>query len=484
MKKALILPFLFSVLLSFGQNILIEPDGITPNKANGFETKSYEEIMAIPDPKKGEVYFDETFSQVRVFDGVNWKYLTEGSDLSSPSFKEINTGGRFTNIRSRTDSTIICTIENEGVVNLGEIQISSSPNNFIIGEFDFVNEEWLWYETMYLGSAAGINSIDVKGDTMAIALRVFEDISFGSTNVLTSTDGLAKAVVALYDLQSKSWLWVKNLGNNYLDFRKVFFDYEFNIYVVGSFYETIYSDAFSAVNTYNSSRGGVHFQKISKTGVTQSLTPIFSNVLSNYFQYALDDSGSDRGGLNFRILLAVSFEGQINVGPQVYYASSGGGSDLLIYDLLQSSQWNTAKVLGGSGNVRVFDLSVANEHSHVFTIAGSFDGEINFGQNFINLQQTIRNASDDNDGFSASYSFDLVGNIALSDEPVYSVHNYVLFYPNTSYAIGLYSFEGLTLTQKGPGFNKKQNYPDVGSDFVLSDRYVVFRNQSLYKQIR
>ncbi|RFS17789.1 SBBP repeat-containing protein [Emticicia sp. C21] len=57
---------------AYGQNVTITPNGITPAMAGGYQRLSYEAMLAIQSPQKGDQVYDTTYDCLRVFDG-KWK---------------------------------------------------------------------------------------------------------------------------------------------------------------------------------------------------------------------------------------------------------------------------------------------------------------------------------------------------------------------------------------------------------------------------
>lgn len=481
MKKLLSFLLILITLTGLAQNVLIEPYGISPNRASGFNRASYEEILATQNPEKGEAIYDTTFNRLRVYNGTEWVYLMQNSDSSVPSFKFINTGAEITNLQPRTDSTVICTIFYSSGATLGSTTISNISSNYIIAEFDIINEAWLWYETMYLASAAQSTAIAVKGDTLILGLVTYDDIYLGSNSITTSGD--FKGVIGSYNLQTKNWNWVKDLGINYRGVRKVAIDKFSNIYMVGEFWRTINSDSFQAVSNYYPDSFGIYAQKLTPSGVTNWLSSITSSNGILAHEYGVDDSGYS-SPYHFRLLSAITFEGEINFNGTVYYPN-GSGKDVLILDLVRDTQFTSNQVIGGGGDEIVHSVSVSKSHPIDYILAGGFSGEANFGTSHINFQPALRTAVSERDGFVAHYTTGLVGAILIKPGDFWS--SYLYHFNNNPLKARFYSFNmGNTLYYQEGFIEKRQtSFPIDGDDLNLFEKYLIFRaGGSIVKQIR
>lgn len=70
--------------MAFAQSVTILPNGITPSQG-GVPRLSYEAIMAIPSPQKGDMAYDLTFNTLRLYKKKQWVKVLTGADITNPS---------------------------------------------------------------------------------------------------------------------------------------------------------------------------------------------------------------------------------------------------------------------------------------------------------------------------------------------------------------------------------------------------------------
>lgn len=80
--------FLCCSLVASAQNVTIFPNGITPATTSTHPRISYDQILALPNPLKGDLAYDLTFNCLRVFNGTKWLHLLSAQDVNQTS----NTG--------------------------------------------------------------------------------------------------------------------------------------------------------------------------------------------------------------------------------------------------------------------------------------------------------------------------------------------------------------------------------------------------------
>ena len=91
-KLSLLLCFLGAVVLSFAQNVTITPRGITPAMTGSYPRISYDAILALPNPAKGDMAFDMTFNCLRVYTGSKW-ICTYQSPTDPPNITALASAG-------------------------------------------------------------------------------------------------------------------------------------------------------------------------------------------------------------------------------------------------------------------------------------------------------------------------------------------------------------------------------------------------------
>jgi len=82
MKKIFYFTLLLTLSLqTYAQNVTITPNGITPAMGGTHPRLSYEGILALPSPRKGDLAYDTTYNCLRVYNG-KWKRTNAEDDFS------------------------------------------------------------------------------------------------------------------------------------------------------------------------------------------------------------------------------------------------------------------------------------------------------------------------------------------------------------------------------------------------------------------
>lgn len=92
-KLSLLLCFLGAVVLSFAQNVTITPRGITPAMTGSYPRISYDAILALPNPAKGDMAFDMTFNCLRVYTGSKWICTYQSPSDPTPNITALASAG-------------------------------------------------------------------------------------------------------------------------------------------------------------------------------------------------------------------------------------------------------------------------------------------------------------------------------------------------------------------------------------------------------
>jgi hypothetical protein len=92
-KLSLLLFFWGAVMLSFAQNVTITPGGITPAMTGSYPRISYDAILALPNPAKGDMAFDMTFNCLRVYTGSKWICTYQSPSDPTPNIAALASAG-------------------------------------------------------------------------------------------------------------------------------------------------------------------------------------------------------------------------------------------------------------------------------------------------------------------------------------------------------------------------------------------------------
>lgn len=100
----------------FGQNVTINPTGITPQTSSSYPRITYNQILALPSPLKGDLAYDLTFDCLRVFNGVKWLNLLTGQDINKAA-------------------SLTWALKSNDFLSVVDIEKDANGNIFVIGNF-------------------------------------------------------------------------------------------------------------------------------------------------------------------------------------------------------------------------------------------------------------------------------------------------------------------------------------------------------------
>ncbi|AFK04292.1 hypothetical protein Emtol_3159 [Emticicia oligotrophica DSM 17448] len=212
MKK--ILYVLVCLTLQFGnlkaQNVTITPNGITPAQTSASYLRiSYDAILALPSPVKGDMAYDITFDCLRVYNGKKW----------------------------------LCTYQNPKSYVPNSAAIASvSGNSYAYGNKCAVDASGNVYVTGYFSRKANFGSISKTS-------AGYEDMFVAKYN----SEGVVQ--------------WVQTAGGNDTDFGyDIAVDASGNVYVTGLFW---YTASFGGFSKISSGLGDAFVVKYNSEGVVQ-----------------------------------------------------------------------------------------------------------------------------------------------------------------------------------------------------------------------
>jgi hypothetical protein len=312
--------FLFLVFVHHAnaQNVTILPGGITPAMSGTYPRISYDAIVALPSPVKGDMAYDITFDCLRVYNGTKW----------------------------------VCTFQHPTDPNPNAIAIASSGGTGI--EYGFAI------------------ALDASGN-MYITGHYYATTTFGSIS-LTSA-GSSDIFVAKYN-SAGTVQWVQSAGGTSSDIGQgIALDASGNVYITGAYQGMA---TFSTTTKTSAGSYDIFVAKYNSAGTVQWVQSAGGTGSDFGFALALDASGNVyitgyyAGTATFGTTSKTSagssdiFVAKYNSAGTVQWVQSAGGT---------GSDFGFAIALDASGNVYITGayLVTATFGSTTKTSAGSSD---------------------------------------------------------------------------------------------------------------
>jgi hypothetical protein len=354
-------------LCSLAQNITILPSGITP-AGSSWPSLSYEEILALPSPQRGNMAIDITFDCLRFYNGKKWVRLLTEAEFNMPSMKAWSEGG------TGIDKGMDIAVDNNGNIYVAGIfantatfgnttLTSSGQSDVFVAKYN-KNGELLWVRKAG-GSdaeeATGI-AIDANGNVF-IGGHFYNTMTIGNTNLMSV--GSVDFFLAKYDTNG-NFKWAQSGGNDDADkLSSMATDAVGNIYISGNFRGTASFNGASIVSAgiediflakYNTTGSLLWVQRAGGTN-TDRCENILIDANNNIYM-----TGEFYG---------TSFFGNVSL-------TSSGSSDMFIAKYNTNTySWSWAKSGGGSS----YDVGkcIAISSTGTVFLTGTFNGAANFG---------------------------------------------------------------------------------------------------------
>lgn len=383
---------LFFVQFSFAQNVTITPNGITPNFSENYPRLHYEEILELPDPKEGDMAFDKTFECLRIYNGKQWLCSFQDANILTPTMVPVvtsdNDGGYYGGgmVTDEEGNLYISGIFG-GTVDFGGTFKTSHPSEADMGGDLFLAKYDAEGVLQWVQTAGGVdgylyfeNMVKDASGNLYIAGSFGNTVSFGNQTI-TSTSESSLFIVKFSS--SGSLIWVKTAGGNgnvyYLDLAV---NSSGKIWISGSFYGTINFGSTSISANAND----LFLARYSSSGNLEMVNLVSgsSNKVSD-LKLAINSDDD--------ILVSGSYTGTLNFGIQPI--SNIAGYDIFLAKFkVSTDQWIGAVSIGGEGNDRNSGLAIDADDNIYLT--GTFSGTISFGSKSL---QTIKTR----DSFFAKY---------------------------------------------------------------------------------
>lgn len=349
----------------FAQHVTVTPNGITP--ASTHPRLSYDAIVALPNPQKGDIAYDLTFACLRVYNGSKWvcSYQSPYDPSPSPNITAIvQIGGKGGDYRSSVavdaSGNVYVAGNYADTVAFGNTsKIAPAERDAFVAKYNN-NGVLQWVQT--LASTGPSEAFAVKVDASG---NVVVTGTYGGTATFGSTTKTAVGndiFIVKYNTNGV-FQWVKTI-EYFVFFPSLALDNSGNVYITGGFTNTI------TIETTSRTSLGSFDMMLAKFGSDGSL---------QWLQSA-GGTGQDMG-----TKLATDAAGNVYVTGHLYYTETFGGlsvvrkgeTDMFVakYNASGAIQW--VQTAGGSypDNAEGIALDAAG---NVY-VTGFFQNNASFG---------------------------------------------------------------------------------------------------------
>lgn len=218
MKKSFLFLLIsgISSMSIIAQNVTITPEGITPSM--NYPRLSYEAILALPNPKEGDLVYDLTFKCLRIFNGNKWVCTLIGSPGITPNLAAISTisGPDYDSGKSiaiDTSGNVYITGAQGGTTSFGgTVYPTTGESGVYLAKYN-ANGVLEWVQSA-IGTGIGLDiEIDINGN-LIVTGYFYETVSFGNISVVSN--GMADFFLAKYTSDG-TLLWAKSAGASKID---------------------------------------------------------------------------------------------------------------------------------------------------------------------------------------------------------------------------------------------------------------------------
>lgn len=390
MKKLFYLLFLTGIVVGLqAQNVTITPTGITPSSGSSYPRLSYEAILTLPSPQKGDIAYDITFECLRVYTGNKWLCSYQQPGDFTPNSLAIASAGD-----TDYDSGFGIAVDGAGNVYVtgaysGTATFGTTPKTSAGLTDIFVAKYNNSGNLLWIQSAGGAgedygNVIAVDGAGNVYVTGTYSSTAtFGSTNKTSA--GSYDVFIAKYN-SAGAVQWVQSAGGTGLELSYgMVLDGTGNIYLTGFF---------TAPATFGSivkNNGGSYVAKYSGTGGAQWVTAITGNAHGQ--DIAID--------LINNVYVTGYFSSAVNFGAGGLNKTALGNNDVFLAKYLGSTgvpQWVQS---AGGANSSIISQGITVDAGGDIYITGYFFGTVTFSTAPVAISKTSVGS---NDVFIAKYN--------------------------------------------------------------------------------
>jgi hypothetical protein len=373
--------FLIISSICFSQNVTILPGSITPGLSGTYPRITYDAILALPSPVKGDIAYDTTFECLRVYNGIEWVCTHQNPDEASVNASPIATASGASNngneVAVDNAGNVYVIGGFSGTITFTSTTLSSSGNTDIFIAKYSSSGTLIWVKKA--GGASFDYGYGIKVDN---AGNLFITGYYGGTATFgafsKTSAGFADIFLAKLD-NSGNFLWVQSAGGSGSDGGKALkLDAAGDPYFTGYFSGTANFAASASITAGGSL--DVFIAKYSSAGALLSLNRAGGSNDDNPEGIDIDANG--------KVYITGNFLGTTAFGTLPVVTSTGSYDIFLAkYDPITAS-WSWLQTAGGTGYDNVKGIVI--DASGGINITGFFSGTATFSG--ISL---ISNGSDD-----------------------------------------------------------------------------------------
>ncbi len=420
--KSLVLSALCTILcLSLAaQQVTISPSGITPAMSGAYPRLSYEAILALASPQRGDIAYDLTFDCLRCYNGSKWVCSTSSNPSQAVQLAIIasasGTGSEIGNgIAVDIVGNIYVTGYFTGTATFGNTQLTSTGSyDVFVAKYD---RSGILSWVRQVGGLGDISDpkIAVEGSgNVYITGSFFYQATFGN-NTLTSA-GYDDIFVAKYN-SSGTFLWARQGGSESGGDRGkgIAVDASGNVYVTGTFAGTA---AFGNASLIAAGSYDIFVAKYNTTGTLQWVRKA-GNANSDFSNdVAVDGTGN--------VYVTGYFQFMTTFGNTTL--TSAGSYDIFLTKYNSNGTFQWVQQIGGSSHDYGRDIAIDGNGNIYLT--GVFSETVTFGNTSITsagvadvfvaryntdgILQWVRQAGSSNDDSGDGIAVDGNGNIYVT----------------------------------------------------------------------
>ncbi len=353
---------------TYSQMVTILPSGITPVVGNNHHPRlTYDNIVALPNPQKGDIAYDLTFSCLRVYNGSSWVCTFQNPSDSSPNIAALTYTTNSYNypsgvtVDNNGNIYIIALFQNTSTLDTITLTSSAPQGDAYIAKFNSSGSiQWAKIIQSDYSSFGSCISLDSNGN-IYIGGNFGGIADFGG--IIKSASNI-DAFIAKYD-NDGTLQWVKTYGGNYQNsVNSICTDSNGNIFVTG--YYTGTAD-FGGTLFTSSGDYDIFVLKYNSSGVIQWVKTAGGTNTDLVLGIGTDATGN--------VYVAGRFKGTATFGTIT--KTSAGNYDIFVakYNSIGTIQW--VQAIGGVNNDDARAI-VVDSNGNSF-VTGGFSGTVSFG---------------------------------------------------------------------------------------------------------
>jgi Tfp pilus assembly protein PilZ len=368
MKALFSFLFLVFVLHANAQNVTILPGGITPAMSGTYPRISYDAIVALPSPVKGDMAYDITFDCLRVYNGTKWVCTFQHPTDPNPNAIAIASSGGTgieygSAIALDASGNMYITGNYYATTTIGSISLTSA------GDSDIFVAKYNSAGTLQWVQSAGGTGSDFG---FALALDASGNVYITGNYAGTATFGTtSKTSLGNYDIfvakynSAGTVQWVQSAGGTSNDVGQgIALDASGNVYITGAYQGMA---TFSTTTKTSAGSYDIFVAKYNSAGTVQWVQSAGGTNSDEGRDIALDASGN--------VYITGYYQGMATFGTTS--KTSTGSYDIFVakYDPVGIS-WTWVQSAGGTTDD--IGQGIALDASGNVYITGTYQGMATF----------------------------------------------------------------------------------------------------------